>query len=235
MAKPPPEDPNTLATAVLNQIRSTEASFHNPAIPGPGEAIIRGDPSPPAVTSPELVDETLKGLNWGNIVFNAPETMKYAQPQLVELLLSPSISVEAMQAQLTQKAGAASAKIQIANRMEALLKKDRDQAFSISSLSPDLQAVASQQVTRWQWEVVPTQPGRQELHLVLLAHIDVAGSDTPYVIKTFDRTIVVNVTAGQRSVEFIQNNWQWLWAAIVVPVAGYLWTRRKKRRHRAAK
>jgi hypothetical protein len=29
---------------------------------------------------------------------------------------------------------------------------------------------------------------------------------------------------------FIQKNWQWLWAAIVVPIAGYLWTPAEKPR-----
>lgn len=181
--------------------------------------------SPP--TSVELVDQSLHQLNWGNIVFNASETMRYSQPQAVELLLSPSLSVEDLQAQLQQNAGADSAQVRISNRMEAQLT---GRGFAIEALTPDLQAVTSQQVTRWKWEVTPTEHGQQTLHLAISAHIDVAGRDAPLVVRTFDREIRVDITVQQRVSNFLQKNWQWIWAAVFVPIAGYFWQRRKKRR-----
>jgi hypothetical protein len=64
------------------------------------------------------VDESVRQLDWGNIAFNAPASMRYAQPQIVELLLSPSLSVADLQAQLQQKVGVQSARAQISNRMK---------------------------------------------------------------------------------------------------------------------
>lgn len=182
--------------------------------------------SPPP-TSVEWVDQSLRELNWGKIAFNAPEIMRYAQPKTVELLLSPSLSLGDLQAQLEQKAGADSAKVRISNRMEAQLT---GRGFTIEALTPDLQAVSSQQATRWRWEVTPTDHGRQALHLSLFAHIDVAGRDAPLVVRTFDREIQVEITMPQRVSSFLENNWQWLWAAIVVPVVGYLWKHKGKRK-----
>ena len=97
--------------------------------------------------------------------------------------------------------------------------------FAIEAQEPDLQAVTSQKSTRWTWKVTPTGHGPQTLHLTLSAHIDVAGRDAPLVVRTFDRDIQVNITIPQRVSGFLQKNWQWLWAAIVVPIAGYLWKR----------
>jgi hypothetical protein len=171
------------------------------------------------------VDESVRQLDWGNIAFNAPASMRYAQPQIVELLLSPSLSVADLQAQLQQKVGVESARAQISNRMEAQLTGS---GFGIEAQMPDLQAVTSQQATRWTWKVTPTGHGPQTLHLTLSAHIDVAGRDAPLVVRTFDRDIQVSITIPQRVSGFIQKNWQWLWAAIVLPIAGYLWRRRKK-------
>jgi hypothetical protein len=171
------------------------------------------------------VDQIVRQLDWGNIAFNAPVSMRYARPQTVELLLSPSLSVADLQAQLQQKVGAESARAQISNRMEAQLTGS---GFAIEAHMPDLQAVTSQQSTRWTWKVTPTGHGPQTLHLALSAHIDVAGRDAPLVVRTFDRAIQVNITIPQRVSGFIQKNWQWLWAAIVVPIAGYLWKRRRK-------
>jgi hypothetical protein len=102
------------------------------------------------------------------------------------------------------------------------------QGFAIEALQPDLQAVGSTQPTKWRWNVIPKNPGTHSLHLTLSAHIPLEGQDTPYVIRTFDRNIQVEVTISQRISAFIGANWQWLWAAIVVPVAGYLWRRVKK-------
>jgi hypothetical protein len=171
------------------------------------------------------VDQSVRQLDWGNIAFNAPASMRYAQPQIVELLLSPSLSVADLQAQLQQKVGVESARAQISNRMEAQLTGS---GFGIEAQMPDLQAVTSQQATRWTWKVTPTGHGPQTLHLTLSAHIDVAGRDAPLVVRTFDRDIQVSITIPQRVSGFIQKNWQWLWAVIVVPIAGYLWRRRKK-------
>ena len=101
--------------------------------------------------------------------------------------------------------------------------------FTIQAQRPDLQAVTSEQITRWKWEVTPTEQGRQTLHLTLAARIDVAGRDTPLVVRTFHREIQVEITVPQRVSGFVQNNWQWLWATLIVPVAGYVWSRKKRR------
>ena len=152
--------------------------------------------------------------------------MRYAQPQPVELLLSPALSVADLQAKLHQKVGAESAHVHVSNSMEAQLTGT---GFTIQALRPGLQAVTSQQITRWKWEVTPTEEGRHTLHLTLAARIDVAGRDRPLVIQTFHREIQVAITVPQRVSGFMQNNWQWLWATLVVPIAGYVWQRKKKR------
>ena len=102
--------------------------------------------------------------------------------------------------------------------------------FAIEALTPDLQAVTSQQITRWKWDVTPTGYGRRTLHLTLSAHIDVDGHDTPLVVRTFDREVQVGITIEQHITGFIKQNWQWLWAAVLAPMAGYLWNGRRKRR-----
>lgn len=192
-------------------------------------------PTPEALPSPasvSLVDQIFRELDWGNIAFNTPGKMRYARSQLIELLLSPSQTVADLQAQLRQKVGAESAHIHISNLMEAQLTGT---GYAIQALQPALQAVTSQQITRWSWMVTPTQPGRQTLYLSLSAHIEVASRDAPLVVQTFQRAIQVDISIPQRLSAFAQKNWQWLWATLVVPIAGYLWNRRKRRRAKPQK
>jgi hypothetical protein len=103
--------------------------------------------------------------------------------------------------------------------------------FAIEEHMPGQQWVTSQQ-TRWTWKVTPTGHGPETLHLTLYAYIDIAGRDAPLVVRTLEREIQVNITIAQRASGFIQKNWQWLWAAILVPIAGYLWKRARKAHRR---
>jgi hypothetical protein len=104
------------------------------------------------------------------------------------------------------------------------------QGFAIEAIDPELQVVTSLQPTRWRWDLTPTEHGQQTIHLTLSAHIDVAGSDAPVVVQTFDREILVDITVAQRASGFFQENWQWLWAAIALPIVGFLWRLWKKRK-----
>jgi hypothetical protein len=188
-------------------------------------------PASPPSTSVSVVDEAVRGLHWGSVAFGAPPTMQYRTPVIAELLLSPSLPVAELEAQLRASAPADSARIQISNRMEAQLTGE---GFSVRTLTPDLQAVRSAEPTRWRWEVVPTEHGIRSLHVTLSATLNINGSDAPIVVRTYDRDVKITITVSQRLSSFIQANWQWLWAAVLVPVGGYLWNLRRKRQGSAA-
>ncbi len=52
-----------------------------------------------------------------------------------------------------------------------------------------------------------------------------------HALPSLSETITVGVNAPGYYVErFVAANWQWLWAAILVPLAGWVLSRRKKRR-----
>jgi hypothetical protein len=192
-------------------------------------ALPRPAPAPADRTSVKSVDAVVRALDWGNVSFNAPHNMTFGVAQLVELALSPSSSRAELQAQLQDRVDVESAHIQISNRMEAQLA---GQGFSIEAVTPIQQAVSSDHTTRWAWQVTPTQPGRRELFLAVSAHIDIGDHDETYVVQTYKQVIDVEIKLPQRVYGFIQANWQWLWAAIFVPIAGYLlrwWNRRPNR------
>jgi hypothetical protein len=179
--------------------------------------------------STRTIDEILKSLEWGNIVFNAPKKMQLKEPNTIELLLSLTQSVQELQGELNRQGELESARVRISNRMEARLS---GQGFKIEALVPEVQAISSEETTRWKWQVIPTEHGLRSLHLTLSAIITVSNRDTPLVIRTYDRTIAVEISIGQRVSSFIINNWQWLWAAVLVPIATFLWTLLRKR-HRS--
>jgi hypothetical protein len=87
--------------------------------------------------------------------------------------------------------------------------------------------VSKSEFTKWEWEVKPQAQGRQKLHLTLSVLIVIDGTSTHRTIRTFERDIEVEVTRRQWIAAFLEKNWQWLWTAALVPIAGWLWSRRK--------
>jgi hypothetical protein len=143
------------------------------------------------------------------------------------LRLSPIASVE----ELTRELGpnAKGEQVRISNRMEAHLE---GLGFRIQPLQEESQAISSLQSTTWEWQVEPTATGSYPLKLTLSALIEVSGHDTPILVRSLDRTISVDVTLGGQVKDFVSSNWQWLWAAILVPLGGFLWRRRTSKQRR---
>jgi hypothetical protein len=190
-------------------------------LPTPASTIL---PTPSASRTPPtslgIVEEIVSNLEWGNIAFDTPKKMKFEEPKTIELLLSPTKSVQELQSSLKSHEQTESARIQISNRMEADLS---GRGFKIEALVPQEQAVYRGKTTQWKWEVTPTKDGDQNLYLTLSAIINVSNQKVPLVIRTFDKTIEIEVSVGQRISTFVAGNWQWLWASILVPLSPFLW------------
>jgi hypothetical protein len=116
------------------------------------------------------------------------------------------------------------ARMRVSDRIEARLSGPN---FAITAIAPEIQAVSRSDITEWKWEVKPGSDGHHYLHLTLSALLSVDGASTPRPIRTFDKVIEVEVAWHQRVGSFFEKNWQWLWAAVLVPIVGWLWKRKK--------
>lgn len=205
-----------------------------PAAPAPAPAPAKPSILPlpaPGPTAPQgpasAVDRILETMNWGNIAFNAPQSIQLKDTAQIQLLLSLEQSVEDLRNAITAAGENEGARIRISNRMEARLTGP---SFQITAITPEQQAITSKGVTEWKWEIKPTTAGRHRLHLTLSALFSVDGASAQRAIRTFDKTIEVQVTLAQQASEFLSNNWQWIWAAVLVPVVAWLWKRAKARK-----
>lgn len=184
-------------------------------------------------TSVSHVDAIVNRLDYGTVVYNAPPAMTFGEARVIEVLLSPTQTATQLQQAMINAVDVQSATLQVANKMEAKLTGS---GFDIEALSEPLQAITSSRPTQWRFKVTPVSHGPQELHLSLLAHIDIHGDDAPLVVETKDAIINVNITLAQRVAGFVSTNWQWLWAAVIFPIITFSLRRRngQDRRHAAA-
>lgn len=170
------------------------------------------------------IDEILASLEWGNIAFNTPQSMNLGDTAIIQLVLGLDTEIEDLKQKIEATGKKEGASIRVSDRMEARLSGPN---FAITAIAPEIQPVSKSESTNWEWEVKPQAQGRQNLHLTLSALIEVDGTSTLKLIRTFSRNIEFEVTRRQWIVAFLEKNWQWLWTAALVPIAGWLWSRRK--------
>jgi hypothetical protein len=176
------------------------------------------------------VDRILERMPFGSIAFNTPKSMNLYSKALIQLLLDIKTPIEELKRYVKAEGEKAGARIRISNRMEARLSGLN---FAITAITQETQAVSGAEVTEWKWEINPKSAGSQFLHLTLSAILNVEGAYTPRTIRTFDKVIEVEVTWKQKVSSFVRKNWQWFWAAILVPIVGWMWKKRRSRTKRS--
>lgn len=172
-------------------------------------------------------DHILENLPLGNIAFNTPTAININDTASIQLILSLSKPIEELKQMIEAEGEKQGESIKVSDQMEARLTGPH---FQIHAVTPENQGIASTGETKWTWDVKPLKTGRQMLHLTLTAKFAVNGQPNSRVIRTFDKNIEVNVTLVQKGTEFLEKFGQWLWAGIIIPIAGWLWKRRKASR-----
>jgi len=210
-----------------------EANNGNALLDSPGDRRIVGGllPSPPS-NSHVSIDNYLASMASANIAFNVPQTINLYETALVQLKLSLQKSIDELREALTAEGKREGAIVKVSKKMEARLSGPN---FQITAITSEEQAVGSIGEVEWKWEIKPTTSGTHNLHLTLTALFSVDGESARKTMRTFDKTIEIEVTPAQLALKFLENNWQWLWAAILVPIAGWRWKLWKSRKNSTSK
>lgn len=171
------------------------------------------------------IDRIIEGLPQANLAFNAPSTLRLEEPAVIQVLLSGRRSIRRLQEQLTAFGRREGARIKASDAMEANLAGT---GFRIEAITPAAQPVSGAGATEWKWEVEPTKTGTRRLHLTLSAILDLEGKESLYTVRTFERKLEVHVPLRERLSGFVGRNWQWLWTALLLPVGGWMLSRRRR-------
>jgi hypothetical protein len=139
-------------------------------------------------------------------------------------LANPNAMRAALPGPAAQKQGA---RVQLANQMEAKLTGI---GFDIQPEGSEAQPVGVVNMAQWRWQVEPTRSGKLHLHLTLNALLKDDSSTQAVTIRTFDRTIPINVTFNERLSSFFGGNWQWLFTTLLAPLGLFLWRGLRQRR-----
>ena len=222
-----------VAVAVVAAAVLGDSSAGPEATPAPTATRPSGSRTRPSRPSPQPVlpgispqiDETLEELELAQVAFNAPADLGLHEPAVIQLLLSGRRPIQELKASLTALGKREGARVRASDSMEAQLAGT---GFAIQAITPAVQLVSREGITEWRWEVEPTRTGVRRLHLTLSAIVDVDGKEGTYTVRVFERTLEVRVSLRERLTGFVGDNWQWLWTALLIPVAGWLLRQRRK-------
>ncbi|HVI83550.1 MAG TPA: hypothetical protein VM717_12530 [Chthoniobacterales bacterium] len=172
-----------------------------------------------AATAPSEVDRLLDEMQLANIAFNAPASLGYGETIGIQLRLSTNKTPGELADMIHEPGQRETSSVKISNEMDARLTGE---AFQITAVRPERQAVSASGVTQWNWDITPKQLGQQRLHLTLDAIVRIEDHETTYTVQTFDRTIGVNVVWPDTALSFLGKYWQWVCTALVFPVIAWI-------------
>ncbi len=162
--------------------------------------------------------------------------MVRGETKTVNLVISQTVSIpelmESVQAKGDVVEGHA---IRIAPMMQAHLAGG---AFEITPITAEEQPISGTETTEWKWEIKPKQFGKLPLHLAVNAMVTLDGREVTRTLRTFDETVVVNVSWTQSALAFVDEHIEWVLTGVLVPLVGWLvarWRKMKRTRGKAPK
>lgn len=223
--------------------------------PSPGPSVrpspvpspeVSPSPVPSPVGSPSPIDphdwdavvrREMDKLRDSKILFNPPLEMQQGKREIVEVRISAEDIGPVISGNLEGRGAPTVESIKVSPVMKVTMTGDEG-AFELRRLNGDeeqiITGIPGRPYAEWKWEVTPLESGTHFLNIQVAAvvHIPERGektTDLPVAAKP----IKVRVDPWFATKRFIGNNWQWLWAAIVVPAAGLFWKLKRKKTRRA--
>lgn len=240
-----PADGEVGETVVTAARPATAASPGPPATAGPPAAAVAGDGADGRAGLLSEVDRILAGLPLGNAAFGVPPQMQVGERTTARLKLSLQESAATLAEEIGRLSPDAAAVLSDPVRVHTVMlaRLAGTAGLEVRLLGGEEERTLDSAATEeWLWEITATQPGAETLHLELFAVIEVQGEQRKNLRRSWDAVVTVEVPpppppAPPPSIwagllAWAGKNFQWLWAAILVPLGGlayrtYLARRRK--------
>jgi len=160
-----------------------------------------------------------------NLVFKIPDSVELNNRIRAQLLVDLEKSIEDLQEANTAKGTPITGSVKLSRVITArLIAPD----FEVTAIEPEEQALIAGQTATWNWSLLPKASGTYDVTLTIDAKVEVNNREKTAHIRTFERTVKVTVTPTQVIFSFINENWQWLWSALLVPLFLWFWKSNKR-------
>lgn len=168
----------------------------------------------------EVVKEVVKTVygDPGQVVYSVPDSMLIGQTYRVRVRIQKgrTISTQGMMKPI-------SSQIRTSSRMSVDLVDPSPGTFKIDKLNGQDQIIESDHYTEWNFSVTPQKAGKRMLMLKVNLYTENGSKEL-----VFEDEIVVKNRISVHVRTFWEDNWQWVFSALLIPIFMYFWSRKKK-------
>lgn len=187
-----------------------------------------GTRAPASIPSPEP-EIVPVSFDSANVAFNTPDSMQLGETMRIVLKLSKRLTKSKLALSIDEPGEIRTNRIRVSGLMEANLK---GKGFQIEPITKELQRIdPAQDAVEWSWQITALEAGQRTLYLTIDLYSPEGKDFASTTINTLKEEIVVYVTWQQRIATFTSNNWEWLWSAILVPLVGWIYNSRKRKKN----
>lgn len=196
-----------------------------------------GSGSPPIITSLPNLSRMAKNtpdnltvaeqLYKANAVFAVPDKANIKEDIKAQLIIDPTKTVEEIKKDITVGPVRESGQIKISKIVIAKLNAPD---FEIISAPAIAQAIIEDGKTEWIWGLRPKTAGIHPINLVIEAEVTVGNKMTPHLIRTFDKQVMIEITATQTLASWWNKYWQWIIATLLLPFGKWLYSQHKSKK-----
>ena len=169
----------------------------------------------------EIVEDELKKLAPGQILFNPPKKMRVGVRERVEVRISKNIT-EDLSNGLKGRGEPQIENVEVGDFMKVSLTGDN---FDIKPLSEEDQVVPDEDFTMWEYDVIPNKFGNQILQLEIIVRIKIPGGEEYYCHPVLERDINVKVNPIYSITHL---DWKWI-IGIVIVIIGLILNELRRR------
>ena len=166
-------------------------------------------------------EEQLRSANFGftiNDKANIEEVIK------AEFIISLTKSEEEIKRDLRELGITLSDNIEIS---KVVMVNIHAPEFEVTNVSPSRQPIRQNSDTRWKWTLKPKSEGIHQIELSVYALVTVEGNEEKTFIESYSEELSVEITHIQKAERWFDNNWEWTFSTLILPLGIWLYNRRK--------
>lgn len=158
-----------------------------------------------------------------NMAFGLPQKANIQDDIKAQLVVDVEKAAESLVRRLEPGTVQDSGQIRVSRIVKAnLVAPD----FKVDPVTPEEQPVAESGSTEWMWNLRPLTPGLHPVKLSVWAEVKVGPKSIPYNIHTYERQVVIEVTAAQIAGSWWSKYWQWTFTTLIIPLGIWFWKKR---------
>lgn len=160
----------------------------------------------------------------GTLVYQLPDTMIYKKTYIIKIRINRDTLDKAILKNIEKITKTTS--IKTTEKMEVLIvDPSSEKSFEIVKSNDETQHIESDDYTEWVYGVTPIKSGKLKINIV----ISIIKSDGKKQIVYID-TVYVKSNPVRSVNDFLTENWKWLITTIIIPIVGWYYNKKRKKR-----